>query len=920
MENRIQYQFSAGTAGFDRAVASIEGKMREARTTFNREIRAINSDMVGTETRLGRLGGAANDAFAFVGSGLKRDLAGMAASVAAVFSVVAIKNFAEESKQAALEQEGALRGLEAVANHAGVGIGAAMREAELLAADGLMTVGDAAKALQNLLSRGYDVEQAVATITRLKDAAAFNRQANLGMSEAVLTATEGLKNENSVLVDNAGVTKNVAKMWEEYAKSIGTTRDKLTQSQKIQAEYNGILRETEAQVGNAQRASEGLTGSQATLDKSSNDLKVTVGTALQPAFISLNEAMADTYDWLNDLIRSFAGLHRGIPEIEADIAALEARLDSMTGRRTRGLSRGALESDLAALQAELQGARLASEDADQISQGIAELTDRIATQQARVTEAAAGGTERFSGSGRNRSMTAYGQEMAALEALQAQLVAAQQRRQSLLEDIRDVPTTDDAPGDTSAGGQSRTSQWSAALDAQKVAHAEMQAQQGTYFEFSARQEMEYWSGILQRTDLSAAERLAVQRNYLAALQASRRQDEGMAFADLQAQAQQYRNNMDARLQIAQQTLQRSAQLYGTDSQEYQRAAAEVVAIEREKQQQLQELKAQEADVSRATRLADLAHAEEMADLALQQKLITQQQLLEKQREFEELRFAIEQQALERRKQLLMGDPDRDPVALQGVLDEMAQLQQAHQNRLAVLQQQQAIEARSNWTGMMDSLQGTWESGLNGILTGTMSTQGLLDGIYRSIYQSFVQNMVTKPLMDWLFGEQAKTAATVTGVAVRGAAEEAGAVKSVLLWAGAAVKNILTSGYQAMAGAFAAMSAIPIIGPVLGAAAAVAAGAFVFGLVKNVASAEGGYDIPAGTNPLTQLHEQEMVLPKQYANVIRDAASGEGKLGGGGDTINYHDHSGRLTASDIRRNVGVIATELARLRRNNGVKA
>lgn len=920
MENRIQYQFSAGTAGFDRAVASIEGKMREARTTFNREIRAINSDMVGTETRLGRLGGAANDAFAFVGSGLKRDLAGMAASVAAVFSVVAIKNFAEESKQAALEQEGALRGLEAVANHAGVGIGAAMREAELLAADGLMTVGDAAKALQNLLSRGYDVEQAVATITRLKDAAAFNRQANLGMSEAVLTATEGLKNENSVLVDNAGVTKNVAKMWEEYAKSIGTTRDKLTQSQKIQAEYNGILRETEAQVGNAQRASEGLTGSQATLDKSSNDLKVTVGTALQPAFISLNEAMADTYDWLNDLIRSFAGLHRGIPEIETDIAALEARLDGMTGRRTRGLSRGALESDLAALQAELQGARLASQDADQISQGIAELTDRIATQQARVTEAAAGGTERFSGSGRNRSMTAYGQEMAALEALQAQLVAAQQRRQALLDDIRDVPTTEDTPGDTSTGGQSRTSQWSAALDAQKVAHAEMQAQQGTYFEFSARQEMEYWSGILQRTDLSAAERLAVQRNYLAALQASRRQDEGMAFADLQAQAQQYRNNMDARLQIAQQTLQRSAQLYGTDSQEYQRAAAEVVAIEREKQQQLQELKAQEADVSRATRLADLAHAEEMADLALQQKLITQQQLLEKQREFEELRFAIEQQALERRKQLLMGDPDRDPVALQGVLDEMAQLQQAHQNRLAVLQQQQAIEARSNWTGMMDSLQGTWESGLNGILTGTMSTQGLLDGIYRSIYQSFVQNMVTKPLMDWLFGEQAKTAATVTGVAVRGAAEEAGAVKSVLLWAGAAVKNILTSGYQAMAGAFAAMSAIPIIGPVLGAAAAVAAGAFVFGLVKNVASAEGGYDIPAGTNPLTQLHEQEMVLPKQYANVIRDAASGEGRLGGGGDTINYHDHSGRLTASDIRRNVGVIATELARLRRNNGVKA
>jgi len=43
-------------------------------------------------------------------------------------------------------------------------------------------------------------------------------------------------------------------------------------------------------------------------------------------------------------------------------------------------------------------------------------------------------------------------------------------------------------------------------------------------------------------------------------------------------------------------------------------------------------------------------------------------------------------------------------------------------------------------------------------------------------------------------------------------------------------------------------------------------------------------------------------------------------GGGGDTIHYNDHTGRLTPSEIRRNVGVIAAELQRLRRNNGVKA
>jgi hypothetical protein len=40
---------------------------------------------------------------------------------------------------------------------------------------------------------------------------------------------------------------------------------------------------------------------------------------------------------------------------------------------------------------------------------------------------------------------------------------------------------------------------------------------------------------------------------------------------------------------------------------------------------------------------------------------------------------------------------------------------------------------------------------------------------------------------------------------------------------------------------------------------------------SVPSARGGFDIPAGVNPLTQLHEQEMVLPKAESDVIRGLA-------------------------------------------------
>lgn len=204
----------------------------------------------------------------------------------------AITQFARASVQEFSRAEAAFRGLESVANFSGAGIGRAMEEAGKLAADGLITTQEASKGLQNLLSRGYDLDQAVTTLTRLKDAAAFNRQAHLSLGEAVVTASEGLKNENSILVDNAGVTKNVSILWKEYAEEIGKTVGQLTLQDKIQAEVNGILRETEAQTGNAAKAAEGLQGRLARLDVGMKQAKATLGQALVPATIALTEAGA----------------------------------------------------------------------------------------------------------------------------------------------------------------------------------------------------------------------------------------------------------------------------------------------------------------------------------------------------------------------------------------------------------------------------------------------------------------------------------------------------------------------------------------------------------------------------------------------------------------------------------------------------
>ncbi len=207
-----------------------------------------------------------------------------------VVSVAAIQQFVRTSVDEFAKAESAYRGLESVANHTGVGIGRAMQEAQKLAADGSMTVAESSKALQNLLARGYNIDQAVETINHLKDAAAFNRQAALAMGEAVVGATEGLKNENSMLVDNAGVTKNVSVMWKEYAASIGKSTDELTTHDKIQAENAGIARETAAQLGNAEKAANSFAGQMNKADAETSKFGASMGQILAPAVAGLAQA------------------------------------------------------------------------------------------------------------------------------------------------------------------------------------------------------------------------------------------------------------------------------------------------------------------------------------------------------------------------------------------------------------------------------------------------------------------------------------------------------------------------------------------------------------------------------------------------------------------------------------------------------
>ena len=215
-------------------------------------------------------------------SGLQKTISNLGKTIITAFGVTQIVQFAKTSIQASNEIENSLIGLQSIVEGQGKSFQKAKKFVEEYVSDGLVPLNNAATAYKNLAARGYNEQQIQSVMIALKDSAAFGRQANLSLGEAVQNATEGLKNENSILVDNAGVTKNVAKMWDDYAKSIGTTANNLTQQQKIQAEVTGILEETKFQTGDAAKIAETYSGQLLKLQFEFSNLQVAVGNFLKP--------------------------------------------------------------------------------------------------------------------------------------------------------------------------------------------------------------------------------------------------------------------------------------------------------------------------------------------------------------------------------------------------------------------------------------------------------------------------------------------------------------------------------------------------------------------------------------------------------------------------------------------------------------
>lgn len=184
---------------------------------------------------------------------------------------------------AANRLDAGLIGLSSVAGAFGQDADKAKQAAIDLASDGLMSVGEAATALKNLLAAGFGLPDAITLVTRFKDTAAFGRQAALGFGQAITSATEGIKNGNSILVDNAGVTKNLSTILVEAGFSAQDLSKATSDVNVRQALFNGLVKETLPQLGDTERLLKTSAGAQAVFNAQIEISSQKIGKGLQPA-------------------------------------------------------------------------------------------------------------------------------------------------------------------------------------------------------------------------------------------------------------------------------------------------------------------------------------------------------------------------------------------------------------------------------------------------------------------------------------------------------------------------------------------------------------------------------------------------------------------------------------------------------------
>jgi hypothetical protein len=329
-----------------------------------------------------------------------------------------------------------------------------------------------------------------------------------------------------------------------------------------------------------------------------------------------------------------------------------------------------------------------------------------------------------------------------------------------------------------------------------------------------------------------------------------------------------------------------------------RTATLELEIRRQAVKDEQDLNGVAIEHRRNAALAQVQAERQAANFARANGEITKRQLLTLEQQFAQRRFEIEYQALLQRLELAKNDPNNSPAELARIKEQMLEVERNYQAQRAELSQSVKQEG-SNGEGMFDSIGQSFGNATNNMLTRATTWRQQMANVFQSVYQAFVQNLITKPMAEWIASQARMLAIKLGFLAEDTAATGTAAAANATIKASETTAVVTENAVQAGSGAAASQASIPWVGPVLALAAMAAIYAAVMGM-RGKKSAARGYDIPKGLNPMVQTHEEEMILPQKYANVIRGLAAPDGQGGSGGGGIVFSPTIKAMDSRDVLR--------------------
>lgn len=440
-----------------------------------------------------------------------------------------------------------------------------------------------------------------------------------------------------------------------------------------------------------------------------------------------------------------------------------------------------------------------------------------------------------------------------------------------------TPATTEEAAEKPAENKAKMPDWEAQLTAQKIAHEWLNAENGSFYEFSKQSELAFWDAKRRITGNSKEDSQGANRKYLAIMQSMQKDDFQQKMAVLKKEEEGYKFNLENKMVFARYSLAQIKAAHGAESKEAVQAAAHLEALQKQEQNRLQKL-SDDATKNRLEFALARLDIEEKAAIAMEQvQGASTAAQLDREKAFMQARHALKlqgmQQELADAQAYNIAHPDdQNPEKVAQVQNGIEMLTMQHGGRLAEINRKSAAHAAKPWQDFTKTFQDGVMNSINSLIEGTQTTAQILSGFFKNMGKAYLNEFIMPKIRAFIFGEQATTAAAGVGATAKGAIEKKGMLESVAMSIWATMKKIAHSAYAAAAGAYQAIVSIPYVGPVLAPIAAGVALAGVFAIGKKIASARGGYDIPAGVNPMTQLHEQEMVLPKAQANVIRNLAA------------------------------------------------